>query len=70
MAEGWASLERGGLGICVTKAEAERNRPHIVATAARLFRERGYDSVGVAELMARAGSPTAASASTSAPRPT
>ncbi|PAZ09175.1 TetR family transcriptional regulator [Streptomyces sp. SA15] len=39
----------------VTKAQAERNRAHIVATAARLFRERGYDGVGVAELMAAAG---------------
>ncbi|UUU19560.1 TetR/AcrR family transcriptional regulator [Streptomyces sp. DSM 40750] len=39
----------------VTKAQAERNRAHIVATASRLFRERGYDGVGVAELMAAAG---------------
>lgn len=39
----------------VTKAQAERNRAHIVATAAGLFRERGYDGVGVAELMAAAG---------------
>ncbi|MES5823185.1 TetR family transcriptional regulator [Streptomyces sp. RG80] len=39
----------------VTKAQVEQNRAHIVATAARLFRERGYDGVGVAELMAAAG---------------
>ncbi|MEU6201769.1 TetR/AcrR family transcriptional regulator [Streptomyces sp. NPDC047061] len=39
----------------VTKAQAEQNRAHIVATAARLFRERGYDGVGVTELMAGAG---------------
>ncbi|MGW1785823.1 TetR/AcrR family transcriptional regulator [Streptomyces sp. NPDC002143] len=39
----------------VTRAQAEQNRAHIVATAARLFRERGYDGVGVAELMAEAG---------------
>ncbi|MEH0580278.1 TetR/AcrR family transcriptional regulator [Streptomyces sp. B21-108] len=39
----------------VTRAQAEQNRAHIVATAARLFRERGYDGVGVAELMATAG---------------
>ncbi|UUU36671.1 TetR/AcrR family transcriptional regulator [Streptomyces sp. CA-210063] len=39
----------------VTKAQSERNRAHIVATASRLFRERGYDGVGVAELMAAAG---------------
>lgn len=46
---------RGWLDMRVTKAQAERNRAHIVATAARLFRERGYDGVGVAELMAAAG---------------
>ncbi|MGE6107668.1 TetR/AcrR family transcriptional regulator [Aeromonas sobria] len=39
----------------VTKAQAQANRAHIVATAARLFRERGYDGVGVADLMGAAG---------------
>ncbi len=39
----------------VTKAQVEANRAHIVATASALFRERGYDGVGVAELMAAAG---------------
>lgn len=39
----------------VTKAQAEANRVHIVETASTLFRERGYDGVGVAELMASAG---------------
>src|SRR5476649_659409 len=39
----------------VTKAQARENRALIVQTAARLFRERGYDGVGVAELMATAG---------------
>ncbi|MGY3858310.1 TetR/AcrR family transcriptional regulator [Aeromonas intestinalis] len=39
----------------VTKAQAQANRAHIVQTAARLFRERGYDGVGVADLMAAAG---------------
>ena len=38
----------------VTKAQAQANRAHIVATAAKLFRERGYDGVGVADLMAEA----------------
>ncbi|MFD3505623.1 TetR/AcrR family transcriptional regulator [Streptomyces sp. NPDC058676] len=46
---------KGRLDMRVTKAQAEQNRAHIVATAARLFRERGYDGVGVAELMAAAG---------------
>ncbi|WP_406335774.1 TetR/AcrR family transcriptional regulator [Streptomyces sp. NBC_00203] len=47
--------KKGRLDMRVTKAQAQQNRAHIVATAARLFRERGYDGVGVAELMAAAG---------------
>ncbi|MBX8508400.1 TetR/AcrR family transcriptional regulator [Pseudomonas cichorii] len=39
----------------VSKAQAQANRAHIVETASRLFRERGYDGVGVADLMAAAG---------------
>lgn len=39
----------------VTKAQAQENRARIVETASALFRERGYDGVGVAELMAAAG---------------
>lgn len=39
----------------VTKAQAQANRARIVETASALFRERGYDGVGVAELMAAAG---------------
>lgn len=39
----------------VTKAQAQANRAHIVDTAATLFRERGYDGVGVADLMGAAG---------------
>lgn len=39
----------------VTKAQARENRARIVETASALFRERGYDGVGVAELMAAAG---------------
>ena len=35
----------------VTRAEAEKNRKRIIETAARLFRERGFDGIGVAELM-------------------
>lgn len=47
--------EKGSVGMKVTKAQAEENRAHIVETASRLFRERGYDGVGVADLMAAAG---------------
>lgn len=39
----------------VTKAQAAANRAHVVETASRLFRERGFDGVGVADLMAAAG---------------
>ncbi|MEN5425132.1 TetR family transcriptional regulator [Stenotrophomonas pennii] len=39
----------------VTKAQAHANRAHIVETASTLFRERGFDGVGVADLMAAAG---------------
>lgn len=39
----------------VTKAQAEANRALVVETASRLFRERGFDGVGVADLMAAAG---------------
>lgn len=39
----------------VTKAQALENRARIVDRASTLFRERGYDGVGVADLMAAAG---------------
>ncbi|MCK3850683.1 TetR/AcrR family transcriptional regulator [Pseudomonas sp. W2Jun17] len=39
----------------ITKTQSQNNRAHIVATASALFRERGFDGVGVAELMAAAG---------------
>ena len=39
----------------VTKAQAQANRSLVVETAAQLFRERGFDGVGVADLMAAAG---------------
>ncbi|MBB5498807.1 TetR/AcrR family transcriptional regulator [Paraburkholderia sp. MM5384-R2] len=39
----------------ITKAQAQANREHVVETASQLFRERGYDGVGVADLMAAAG---------------
>ncbi|MCO5975251.1 TetR/AcrR family transcriptional regulator [Ideonella oryzae] len=39
----------------VSKAQAQANRAHVVETASQLFRERGFDGVGVADLMAAAG---------------
>ncbi len=42
-------------GMKVTKAQMQANRAHIVKTASHLFRERGYDGVGIADLMGAAG---------------
>ena len=39
----------------VSRAEAAQNRERIIEAAARLFRERGFDGIGVAELMNFAG---------------
>lgn len=39
----------------VPKDQVVRNRQHIVETASRVFRERGVDGVGVADLMKEAG---------------
>jgi TetR/AcrR family transcriptional repressor of nem operon len=39
----------------VSREQAALNRDRIVEVAARLFRERGYDGIGVADLMKSAG---------------
>jgi TetR/AcrR family transcriptional regulator, transcriptional repressor for nem operon len=39
----------------LTQAESERNRKQILEVAGRLFRERGFDGVGVDDLMKVAG---------------
>lgn len=39
----------------VSREQAEQNRERVLDTAARLFRERGFGGVGVAELMKSAG---------------
>jgi TetR/AcrR family transcriptional repressor of nem operon len=39
----------------ISKAQAQENRDHIVETAAKLFRERGFDGISVADLMDAAG---------------
>ena len=55
---GWAIAQakiHDGQEMKVTKAQAQANRAHVVETASALFRERGYDGVGVADLMAAAG---------------
>jgi TetR/AcrR family transcriptional repressor of nem operon len=44
-----------GGAMKVTRQQAQANRAHIVQIASALFRERGYDGVGIADLMAAAG---------------
>lgn len=39
----------------VSREKAAENRARIVETAGRLFREKGYDGIGVADLMKAAG---------------
>ncbi len=39
----------------ITKQQAEENRARVVETAARLFREKGFEGIGVADLMRAAG---------------
>ncbi len=39
----------------ITNEKKQENRERIVVTASELFRERGFDGVGVADLMERAG---------------
>ena len=39
----------------VTREKAAENRERIIRTAARLFREKGFDGIGVADLMKSAG---------------
>ena len=39
----------------ISKEQAQENHNRVVEVAARLFRERGFDGVGVAELMKAAG---------------
>ena len=39
----------------VTRAQAEENRRAVIDAASRLFRERGFDGIGLADLMRAAG---------------
>ena len=39
----------------VSREQAAKNRDRIVETASKLFRERGFDGIGVADLMKNAG---------------
>jgi TetR/AcrR family transcriptional repressor of nem operon len=46
---------RKGYQVRITKEKKQENHERIVAIASELFRERGFDGVGVAELMEHSG---------------
>src|SRR5947209_13686710 len=51
-----SQVAMGGAGTMrVTKDKAAENRARVVREAARLFRDRGVDGVGVADVMKQAG---------------
>src|SRR5947207_6702929 len=47
--------KRQEIRMKVSREQAARNRERIVETAAQLFRERGFEGIGVADLMKEAG---------------
>src|SRR6188474_3801293 len=47
--------ERQEIRMRVSREQAVQNRDRIVEAAAQLFRERGFDGIGVADLMKEAG---------------
>ena len=49
-----SGFERGGV-VRVTREQAAANREKILEIAGALFRERGFDGIGVADIMKRAG---------------
>ena len=50
-----STLFERGTPLKVTKAKAAENRAALVQAAGSLFRERGIDGVGVAEISKKAG---------------
>src|SRR3954471_18405110 len=47
--------KRQEIAMKVSREQAARNREWIVETAAQRFRERGFEGIGVADLMKEAG---------------
>src|ERR1700674_5309917 len=45
----------GGEAVRVTRKQATANRERVLDVAGTLFRERGFDGIGVADIMKRAG---------------
>jgi TetR/AcrR family transcriptional regulator, transcriptional repressor for nem operon len=48
-------FDREGASVRVTREQAAANREKILEVAGTLFRERGFDGIGVADIMKRAG---------------
>ncbi|WP_299132592.1 TetR/AcrR family transcriptional regulator [uncultured Amaricoccus sp.] len=46
---------KGWVIVKITREQVELNRAHVIDTAATLFRERGIDGIGIADLMKAAG---------------
>lgn len=47
--------QHGGEAVRVTRKESAANREKVLDVAGTLFRERGFDGIGVADIMKRAG---------------
>src|SRR5215813_3639694 len=48
-------IPKRGAAVRVTREQAAANREKILEVAGTLFRERGFDGIGVADIMKRAG---------------
>jgi hypothetical protein len=48
-------FKQGVKAVRVTRKEATANREKVLDVAGTLFRERGFDGIGVADIMKRAG---------------
>src|SRR5882724_7355908 len=45
----------GSVSMKVTREQAAENRGRVVDVASRLFREKGFDGIGIADIMKGAG---------------
>src|SRR5258706_16110553 len=50
-----SGIQTGGKAVRVTRKQAAANREKVLDVAGTLFRERGFEGIGVAEIMKRAG---------------
>src|SRR6266850_7061867 len=50
-----SGIKMGGEAVRVTRKQAAANREKVLEVAGTLFRERGFDGIGVVDIMKRAG---------------